>query len=1087
MLYHCRSLSVICLTLASAFSAFAQASDHLLFRNPSISATQIAFEYANDLWIVSRNGGEARRLTNGQGHEDNPHFSPDGSQIAFTGEYEGNRDVYVMPSAGGVPRRLTYHPGPDVAIGWTPDGKSILFNSIRDSFADSGKLYTIAADGVLPVAVPLAMAEDGAYSPDASHMAYEPVFHWQPAWKRYHGGQTLKIWIADLADSSVTPVPRENSNDFNPIWVGQKVYFLSDRKGAVSLWSYDTESHKVTEVVANKGLDFKSASATTDALVYEQFGQLHMLDFKTGKSHALNISVAADLTEVRPRFEKIKSDAIENAAISPTGQRAVFEAHGDILSVPADKGDIRNLTSTVAVSERDPAWSPDGKSIAYFSDESGEYALHIRDQNGLGVVTKIELGRAHSFFYSPVWSPDSKKIAYTDKRLNLWYVDLDKKVPVKVDTDLYDSPGFDMRPHWSPDSEWIVYAKQLHNYLHSLFVYSAATGKATQLTDGLSDASAPDFDKSGKYIYFLASTNVGLGNGWIDMTSIARPVTSAVYAMVLRRDLPSPVAPLSDDENAAKKDAPKDKDAKDKEKTQPKVTIDFDNISQRIVAVPLPEKNYYAVTPGKEGIIYVQERPVVQLNYGPPQLIINKFDFKTRKTDLIIGGVQSFMLSDNAEKMLYRQGEQWFITGAEAAAKPGDGALKMADMEVYVDPRAEWKQMYHEVWRIERDFFYDPGFHGLDIKAAEAFYQPWSEKVSSRSDLNYLFEEMLGNLNVGHMFVRGGTQPEVPHIKCGLLGADYKVENGRYRFEYVYNGENWNPQLQAPLTQPGVNVVAGEYLLAVRGRELRATDNLFSFFEETAGKQTVLRVGPNPDGSGSREVTVVPVDSEASLRHLAWIEGNRRKVDQLSGGKLAYVHLPDTANGGFTSFNRYYFAQIGKQGAVIDERYNHGGDIADYIIEYLSRKPMGRIATREGEDVSDPTQAIYGPKVMIINQFAGSGGDAMPWYFRKAGLGPLVGMRTWGGLVGIGNYPNLMDGGTITAPRWAFYGLTGEWEVENHGIAPDIEVDQDPKLVREGHDPQLERAVSTALNLLKANPPATFKRPPYPDYHPTLP
>ncbi len=1075
---------VILLALIDNSPLPGQANQQLLFRSPSISSTQIVFEYANDLWIVSREGGDARRLTNGVGRESNPCFSPDGSLVAFTGEYEGNSDIYVVASAGGVPRRLTYHPGYDMAVGWTPDGKNILFNSRRDSFADSGQLYTIPVNGVMPVALPLPMAEGGWYSPDGSHIAYEPVFHWQAAWKRYHGGQTLKIWIADLADSSVIEVPRENSNDFNPMWIGDKVYFLSDRNGPISLWTYDVASHKVSEMISNKGLDFKSASATKDALVYEQFGSLHLVDLKSGQSHPLAINVTADLAEVRPRFEKIKSKNIDNAAISPTGQRAVFQAHGDILSVPADKGDIRNLTSTVAVAERDPSWSPDGKSIAYFSDESGEYALHIRDQNGLGAVTKINLGTPPSFFYSPVWSPDSKKIAYTDKRLNLWYVDLDKKTPVKVDTDLYDSPGYDMRPHWSPDSEWVVYARQMHNHLHSIFVYSTATSKTTQLTDTLSDASAPDFDKSGKYIYFLASTNAGLGNGWIDMTSIARPVTSAVYVMVLRKDLPSPLSPLSDDEGTEKKD---DKAKDEKDKPAVKVTIDFDKISQRILAVPLPEKNYFAVTPGKEGVIFVQERPIVELNYGPPSLIVSKFDFKTRKTDLIIGGIQNFQLSANGEKMLYLQGEQWFITGAEAAAKAGDGALKMADMEVYVDPKAEWRQMYREVWRIERDFFYDPHFHGLDLNAAKDYYSAWSENINSRSDLNYLFEEMLGNLNVGHMFVGGGTQPEVPEVKCGLLGADYKIENGRYRFTKVYDGENWNPQLQAPLTQPGVNVVAGEYLLAVRGRELQSTDNLYSFFQETAGKQTVLRVGPSADGMGARDVTVVPVENEASLRHLAWIESNRRKVDQLSGGKLAYVHLPDTANGGFTSFNRYYFAQIGKLGAVIDERYNHGGDIADYIIEYLNRKPMARITTREGEDISDPTQAIYGPKVMIINQFAGSGGDAMPWYFRKAGVGPLVGMKTWGGLVGIGGYPPLMDGGTVMAPRWAFYGLSGDWEVENHGIAPDIEVDQDPKLVREGHDPQLERAVSAALELLEKNPQPTYKRPPYPDYHPTFP
>ncbi len=1083
--------------VAAAASLAAQPEKPLLFRNPAISQTQIAFEYANDIWVVSSEGGEARRLTIGAGREFNPHFSPDGSQIAFSGEYDGNVDVYVVSASGGVPRRLTWHPGPDVAVGWTPDGKNVLFNSRRDSFADSGRLYTLPVEGgALPEALPLPMAEDGSFSSDGTHIAYEPVFHWQKAWKRYRGGQTLKIWLADLSDSSVVAIPRENSNDFNPMWVGKKIYFLSDRSGPVSLWSFDIPSRRVTEIVKNDGLDFESATASQNSIVYEQFGSLYVLDLKSLKTRPVQISVSADLAEVRPHFEKITNKMIQNSALSPSGQRAVFEAHGEILTVPAEKGDIRNLTASPAAADRDPAWSPDGKSIAYFSDESGEYALHIRDQNGLGTVTKINLGNPPSFFYSPVWSPDSKKIAYIDKRLNLWYVDLDKKTPVHVDTDLFDSPGYQMNPRWSPDSKWIAYARQLHNYLHAISVYSLASSKTTQLTDGLSDASAPDFDKSGKYLYFLASTNVGLSGGWIDMSSIGHPLTSAVYVIVLRKDLPSPLAPQSDDENAtaektAKNEGQKDKtkdgsadtSKEEKKEAPPDVRIDFDNISQRILAVPVPEKNYYAVTPGKEGVIYVQEGPIVQLDEGPRQLIISKFDFKTRKTDLVIGGVTVFTLSANGEKMLYRQGEQWFITGAEAPAKAGDGALKMADMEVYVDPRAEWNQMYREVWRIERDFFYDPHFHGLDLKAAEAFYSPWVSELSSRSDLNYLFSEMLGNITVGHMFVGGGTQPDVPHVKVGLLGADYKIENGRYRFAKVYDGENWNPNLQAPLTQPGVNVVAGEYLLAVLGRDVPATQNLYSFFEETAGKQTVLRVGPNPDGSGSREVTVVPVESEASLRHLAWIEGNRRTVDRLSGGKLAYVHLPDTALDGYTSFNRYFFAQIGKQGAILDERYNHGGDVADYIIDYLGRRPMGRITSREGEDVTDPSQAIYGPKVMIINQFAGSGGDAMPWYFRKAGLGPLVGMKTWGGLVGIGGYPVLMDGGSVTAPRWAFYGLKGDWEVENHGIAPDIEVDQDPKLVREGHDPQLERSVEVGLELLKKNPAPTFEKPAYPNYH----
>jgi tricorn protease len=679
-------------------------------------------------------------------------------------------------------------------------------------------------------------------------------------------------------------------------------------------------------------------------------------------------------------------------------------------------------------------------------------------------------------------------------------VDLDHPAPVKVDTDLFDSPLHQFDAVWSPDNRWLAYTRQLPNHLRAVFVYSLEEHKVTQVTDGMSDALYPNFDKNGKYLYFTASTNMGLATGWLDMTSMDRPVTRSVYVVVLRKDLPSPIAPESDDEKAEEKkedksgqaaEPSKDKDKeKEKEKKEPvKVTIDFENLSQRILALPIPERNYEGLTAGKEGILYVLEGPPVEPEGPPAPLQVQRFELKTRKTEKLLENVRAFALSDNGEKMLYRQEEKWFIAAADKPPKPGEGQLKTADMEVYVDPRAEWKQMYHEIWRIERDFFYDPHFHGLDLKAAEDAYAPFLDGVASRADLSYLFDEMLGNINVLHMYVGGGAQPELKTVKVGLLGADYTLENGRYRFARIYSGENWNPQLHAPLTQPGVNVKEGEYLLAVNGRDLHATDDIYSFFQETAGKQVALKVGPKPDGSDARDVTVVPVESETALRNLAWIEANRRKVDQLSGGKLAYVYLPNTAGAGYTNFNRYYFAQVGKEGAVLDERFNGGGSLADYIIDYLRRPVMSFVMTREGETYSEPQEAIYGPKTMIINEFAGSGGDAMPWYFRKAGIGPLVGTRTWGGLVGIGGYPQLMDGGFVTAPRWAIYGTKGEWEVENHGIAPDpgLEVELDPKPVRQGHDPQLEKAVEVTMEALKKNPPPAYKKPAYPNYHPHLP
>jgi tricorn protease len=1089
--------------LVACGAAAGQAPRPLLLQKPTVSRTQVAFVYAGDLWIVSRQGGEARRLTADIGVETDPVFSPDGTRIAFTGEYEGNVDVYVMPADGGQPRRLTYHPGPDQVVGWTPDGKRILFRTIRDSYSRFTRLFTIPAEGGFATEVPLPMAFDGSYSPDGQRLAYMPIMPAFRAWKRYRGGRTTPIWIARLSDSHVEKVPRDNSNDFNPMWVKDKVYFLSDRNGPVTLFAYDLADKKVTRVLANDGLDIKSASAGPDAIVYDQFGSLHLYDLATGKSRPLDARIHADLPAVRPHLEKVARQ-IRNAAISPTGVRAVFEARGDILTVPVEKGHVRNLTETSGVAERDPAWSPNGKWIAYFSDASGEYQLHVRDQRARETVKKLTLGDAPSFYYSPVWSPDSKKIAYSDKRMNLWYIELATGKSKKVDTDLYDQPSRSLDPVWSPDSQWLAYTRQLQNHLHTVFVHSLATGKNHQLTDGMSDARYPAFDAGGKYLYFTASTDIGPTTGWLDMSSFEHPVTRSVYLVVLRKDLPSPLAPESDEEKdeqaapgpvgiaqpsaaAAKKiralaakAAAKDKKPEKKEA----VRIDLDNLDQRILALPIPAANYEGLAAGKAGTMFLLESPRAGGRPGRGGgLTLHKFDLGARKTDKLIEGIMSVDVAHNGEKVLYQMGGGWFIAPTAGPITPGHGALKTQEMEVRVDPRAEWRQMYHEIWRIERDFLYDPNAHGLDLARTEKKYAPYLAGLGSRQDLNQLFEEMLGELTLGHVYVAGGDAPEVKHVQGGLLGADYTIDKGRYRFARVIRGENWNPQYRAPLTQPGVNVRAGEYLLAVNGRDVRPPENLYSFFEGTAGKSVLLKVGPNPDGKGAREVTVVPIADETSLRNLAWIEENRRKVDRMTGGRVAYVYLPDTAQGGYTNFNRYYFAQVGKDAAVIDERFNGGGTAADYIIDYMRRPLLNYWSTREGKDFMTPVGSIYGPKVMIVNEFAGSGGDAMPWYFRRAKVGPLVGKRTWGGLVGIYDYPPLMDGGFVTAPRVAFWNPEGQWDVENHGVDPDYDVDLDPAAVRAGHDPQLEKAVAVVLEEMKKHPGPRPKKPAFPNYH----
>lgn len=1119
-----RILLSLAVFIAAASSSRAAEDKPLLPQKPTMSATQIAFTFAGDLWIVGREGGEARRLTSSNGLEFEAHFSPDGKWLAFTGEYDGNLDVYVVPATGGEPRRLTFHPGVDVALGWTPDGKSVLFSSGRSSYSRYNKLFTIPVEGGgLPTELPLPMGEQGAFSPDGTKIAYVPFWNRRAvpnayiAWKRYRGGKASPVWIADLGDSRVVKIPREDSNDFNPMWVNGKVYFLSDRDGAVTLFSYDPDTKDLRKAIDNQGLDYVSASAGPDGIVLERFGGLEVYDTKSGSVRKIAINTTADFPATRPHYAKAAKQ-IRGASVSPSGARAVFEARGEILTVPAEKGDIRNLTNSTAACERDPAWSPDGKYVAYFSDESGEYMLHLADPKGEAAVKKIALGDAPNFYFDPVWSPDSKKIAYRDNRQQLWYLDIDSGKSTKVDKHaFFPAPGFSQS--WSPDSQWLTYSKVLDNKLAAAFLYDTKTGKATQATDGMSDVRSPVFDRSGKYLYFTASTDIGPTTNFIDMSGFNKQVTRNVYLLVLDKSLPSPLAPESDEEKTQSDDGDKeksdkadkpaadkpmgekangDKPAADKpagdkpageKKAGPKVKpvkIDLDGLSQRVLALPIPARNYFGLQAGKDGVIYlmgISGTPMMAMGEGGPGFAVSKFDLKDRKTEPVTSGVQAFELTANGDKALVRQGDKWSIVPAAGGPGGAGKSLKTDDMEVFVDPRAEWKQMYREAWRLQRDFLYDPNFHGLDIAAAEKKYAPYLEGLCHRADLNYVFNEMLGQLVLGHTYVGGGDAPEVTRVRGGLLGADLAIKDGRFQVAKVYNGENWNPQLRAPLTQPGVNVKEGEFILAVNGRDLKATDNIYKAFEATAGKSVTLKVGPNADGSNSRTVTVVPIDGETGLRNLAWVEGNRRKVDELSKGQVAYVYMPDTGAGGFTNFNRYFFAQVDKPALVLDERYNGGGMAADYVIDYLRRPLLNYWASRDGKISTTPGGAIFGPKAMIINEFAGSGGDAMPWYFREAKVGPLVGKRTWGGLVGISGYPPLMDGGSVTAPSFAFFTPEGKWDVENYGVKPDVEVEHDPYEIRKGRDPQLEKAVEIVLEALKKNPPATPKKPEYPNYH----
>lgn len=1090
---------------------------HLL-SHPALSAEAIAFDYAGAIWRVSREGGEARLIAQGQGQCERPAFSPDGQSLAFTCTIDGNADVFTAAAAGGPLTRLTWHPGADEVLGWTPDGQSVLFRSARASPRDTYQLYRVPARGGPVVRYTVPQVYEASLSADGKRIAYTPFLQWEPNWKRYRGGQTTRIWVADLPSLSWRQVPRENSNDRNPMWMGSTLYFLSDRDGQVTLWRWRPDTNEVQRVIDDShALDYASASAGPGGIVLDHFGSLELYDPDKRTLRTVSVSLPAERPELQPHLEALKSDDVRRAVLGAAGQRVLLEAHGEILSVPVIKGTPRNLTRAPGSAQRDPAPSPDGREVAWFSDASGEYALMIGPAEGSGTVRTIGLGNPPSFWYRPKWSPDGKHLIVQDKRLGLWLVDASGATAARrIATDRADSPLHDLDPTWSPDSQWVAFSIELDSHWHAIDIYSLATGRTQRVTDGLSDARSPRFDKSGQLLWFIAGTSRARGSGWLDLSSIDRPEDSSLYAAILQKDAPSPFAPESDEDATALAEAAK-ASAEAQGKSPAKgatpdgtdrhpvskpaaVQIDFDGIGARTVAAPLPAANYRRLEVAAAGVVFLATWPAAlgdsdQQEYGedgPPQSV-QRFSLKDRKAVPFVDGISSdsFVVSADGTHALYARKKSWFVVATDVAPKVGDKEserpIALDKVMVEVDPRAEWRQIYREAWRIERDFLYDPALQGLDLARAERFYGQYLEGLGSRAELDSLLREMTGQLGLGHVFV-GSPAPRVEHDKTvGLLGADFDVDQGHYRIASILSGEPWNPKLKAPLAEPGVKVHVGDYLLEVDGRAVTTDAEVYRAFEGTAGRQITLKLSTHPDGHDARSVTVVPIDDETDLRLHSWIEGNRRMVQRLSGGRLGYVYVPDTNYAGFAFFNRYYYGQLDREGFVIDERFNHGGFIADYVVEQLVRRPMFANANRDGADSVEPLAANFGPKVMVINEMSGSGGDALPWLFRKYQVGPLVGTRTWGGLVGIGNYPSFIDGGGITAPRWALFSTEGDWQVENIGVPPDVEVVQDPALVAAGHDPQLEKAVEVALTKLGDSPPKHYPRAPYPDRHPLIP
>ena len=1094
-----RILWTVLVAAATATAASAvDVADTRLLSQPAVSDEHVVFAYAGDLWITSRDGGSSRRLTSHPGNETSPRFSPDGSFVAFSGEYDGNVDVFVMPAAGGEPTRLTWHPGADLVQGFTVDGSAVLFASQRSMFTNRHfQLFTVPLTGGLPTKLPIPHGLRASYSPDGSRIAYIPTPERFQQWKNYRGGTTSRIWIYDTSDHSVQtiPQPEGRSNDTNPTWVGSRVFFRSDRDGEFNLFSFDTGSGEIVRHSDFEDFHVENLSGSADTLIYEQAGYLHLYDPGSDRHERLRIGVAADLTETRPRWVE-GPEYIRSASISPSGARAVFGYRGDILTLPAKKGDARNLTRTSAIHERFPAWSPDGASIAFFSDEGGEYGLHVRDQDS-GEVRRHELGGergGNGFYENPEWSPDGERISYVDNSMSLFVIDVESGDVAKIASEYYYGPSAPARPghSWSPDSRYIAYTLNTRSYMQQVFVYDVEAGTSHAVTDGLSEVGEPVFDRGGDYLYFSASTDAGPVKHWFAMSNADMEASSSIYVAVLRADSESPLAPESDEEAVASNneeaagetngdeeaDAEEESD-RDEDEDEDRVEIDFEGLNQRILALPVRTGGYGNLEAGAAGkLYYLRSSPAGRFGGGGGDLV--RFDLDEREETVMLSGVVGFSLSADGKKLLYAGQNDFGIANADGKIDRAKSAIPTDKLTVRIDPRAEWQQIYDEVWRINRDYFYDPGMHGADWAAMAEKYSGFLTDVTSRADLNRVLRWMCSEIAVGHHRVGGGDQRADPErVGGGLLGADFETVDGRYRFAHVLGGLNWNPELRAPLTEPGVSVAAGEYLLAVDGIDLVADDNVFARFENTAGKIVELTVGPNADGSDSRTVSVVPVPNESALRNREWVEHNLAKVDEATDGRVAYVYVPNTTTLGHTYFKRYFFPQVHKQALIVDERFNGGGQVADYYIDHLRRPYISHWATRYGADFRTPSAAILGPKVMIIDETAGSGGDLLPWMFNKLGLGTLVGKRTWGGLVGTLGFPILMDGGFVTAPNLAIWTEDG-FVVENVGVPPDVDVEQWPADVIAGRDPQLEKAIEIVLEELEANPPAEPVKPPFP-------
>jgi len=1078
-----RNLIALCALLAAAVPAEAQV-DARMFRQPAVSADRIAFVYAGDIWLVAKSGGVATRLSSPPGEESFPRFSPDGSRIAYSADYDGNTDVYVMPTAGGEPIRLTHHPMPDRVIGWHPDGKHVLFASSRESGRQRyNQFYLVSIDGGLPEKLPVPYGEFGAFSPDAARFVYMPVAQDFRNWKRYRGGWAPDLWLFDLKTNASRNLTNNAANDAQPMWFRNTIYFISDRGAEQrnNIWALDVSSGTPRQVTQFNDFDITFPSLGPDAIVFQKGGRIYLLSLPGEKVAEVSIRVVTDQTTLRTTLKKADKE-INTASVSPTGRRVAFEARGDIVTLPAERGAAINVTRTSGVADRYPRWSPDGKTLAYWSDRSGEYELTFRSADGGAETKKTSLGPG--FRYPPQWSPDSKKLAFIDQAMRIRiYDDAAGKV-----TEVDKSPDWiahgdleAFRFQWSPDSRWVAFAHASGTGNNAIYLVDTRDGKLHQATSGYLNDTQPTFDPEGKYLFYASDRAFDPVYGTFDNTWTYANATRLV-AVPLRKDVTSPIASRNDAESPnddkAKDDKSKDEkktdDKKPDEKATANVDVDFDRFEERSVVLPPASGSYTDLSAAKGKLVY---RRAPRAGTHEEKSPIVYFDFNEREEKTVLDDADAFEMTFDGNKMLVTSKKRYAVIDVKEKQK-FEKTLDLTAIEVPVDPRAEWRQLFMDTFRIERDFFYDPGMHGVNWGALKERYMSILDDAVTRWDVDWIIGEFLGELNASHTYHGGGDVEHGPTRSTGMLGVDWDLANGAYRIKRIVRGGPWDTGVRSPLDEPGVNVKEGEYVLAVNDRPLDPKLDPWASFEDLGKKTVVLTVNGSPSAAGARQVVVTCLDDETELRFRAWIEERRQLVDKATNGKVGYIYVQSTGRDAQNELMRQFMAQWRKDGLVIDERWNSGGQIPDRFIELLNRPILSYWAVRDAPAQQWPPIAHRGPKVMLINGWSGSGGDAFPFYFREAGLGPLIGTRTWGGLIGISGAPGLVDGGGITVPTFRMFDPKGQWFAEGHGVDPDIVVDEDPTQLAKGTDPQLQRAIDEITKRIAAAPKPP-KQPPY--------